>query len=222
MGFTSAWAITAHTDDVMAGLRARVLPLTERHRRLPEVRRAWLAWCADPLPDHRDWDELWGVPEKGQAISSFLRLTSETPLDDLHCSHDPHCSQDGSAGCSDDTGVHLYDLWETSVEDVRPYLGIYRKDYAVSALFHAIGPERAALLPGWCGNFALTAEEVRRSLPAVERALGLTPLERVAAEERIWLDAGPDDEPVLDGPLRCWREAAEAGLGLLGAHVHLY
>ncbi|MER7107675.1 hypothetical protein [Streptomyces sp. NPDC000229] len=208
MGFTSAWAVTAHPDDVMADVRPHVLPRIERHRQFPETRRAWRAWCADPLPDHRDWDALRQLPGKHEAITSFLRLTSMIPLDELHC--------------SGDRGVHLYDLWEGADDAVRPYLGFYRKDYAVSALFHAIGPERAALLPGWCGDFALTAEEVRRSLPAVEEALGFTPVERVAAEERIWLDDLPDDEPVLDGPLRCWREAADTGLGLLGVNVHLY
>ncbi|WP_328398584.1 hypothetical protein OHS70_17590 [Streptomyces sp. NBC_00390] len=206
MGFSSAWAITAHTDEVMAELLPRVRPLITRQQLQEDTRREWRAWCADPLPDHRQWDPLWRDPERGRALMGFLRLTSAAPLDELH-----------SGDCTFD----LYDVWEQAADEVRPWFGIHCKEYAVSALFHAIGLRRAALLPGWCGDFALDAQDVRGSLPAVERALTFTPRERAAAEVRIWLDEGPEDESVLDGPLRCWQQAAEAGLGLLGASVHL-
>jgi hypothetical protein len=103
----------------------------------------------------------------------------------------------------------------------RPYFGVYTEDYAVAALFHALGPDRAALLPGWCGDFLLTSAEVRASLPQVEAAFAFTEQERAAAEAAVWLD-DRDDEPVLAGPLRCWRDAAAAGLGLCGAAIHVY
>ncbi|MET7477152.1 hypothetical protein ABZT17_22660 [Streptomyces sp. NPDC005648] len=49
-------------------------------------------------------------------------------------------------------------------------MSVQSKEWAVAALFHAIGPVRAALLPGWCGNFLLSSAEVRATLPDVERA----------------------------------------------------
>ncbi|MFF3323415.1 hypothetical protein [Streptomyces sp. NPDC002889] len=90
-------------------------------RRLTETQRDWRAWCAQPLPDHQEWDALWRDPEKGRAITS----TSKTPLDELQC--------------SGDCDFHLYDVYDRISDDVRPYFGVYRKDYALSALFSA-GP----------------------------------------------------------------------------------
>lgn len=208
MGITSAWAITAHDDDVIAGLAPRVRPLIERQRELPETQSAWQAWCADPLPDHRSWGEMPYGSARSEDVRAFLRLTSAIPLNELHC--------------CDDCDFHLSDIWEAHHEGVPPYFAVFTKDYALSALFHAIGPRRAALLPGWCGDFLLTSEEVRRTLPAVEEALTFSPQERAAAQEQVWLDCLKDEEPVLDGPLRCWRQAAEAGLGLCGVNVHIY
>lgn len=208
MGITSAWSITAHDDDVIASLVPRVQPLIERHRESPEAQRAWQAWCADPLPDHRGWRDLPSRSVRAEAVAAFLRLTSEIPLNELHC--------------CDDCGFHLYDIWEASAEAVPPYVAVFTKDYALSALFHAIGPTRAAQLPGWCGDFLLTSDEVRRTLPAVEEALTFSLRDRVVVQERVWLDYHEDEEPVLDGPLRAWRQAASAGLGLFGANVHIY
>ncbi|MGW0186324.1 hypothetical protein ACWDV7_11290 [Streptomyces sp. NPDC003362] len=84
---------------------------------------------------------------------------------------------------------------------------------------------RAGLLPRadrGCGNFLLTSAEVRRTLPAVERALTFTPEARAAAEDQDWLDHGDDEESVPDGPLRMWRQAAADGRGLCGASVVIY
>ncbi|MFH9353163.1 hypothetical protein [Kitasatospora sp. NPDC017646] len=101
------------------------------------------------------------------------------------------------------------------------FVSVKSKDYAVASFFHAIGPARAALLPGWCGNFVLTSAQVRQTLPRVERALAFTRDERSAADAQDWLYYSPSDECVLDGPLRLWRAAADNGLGLCGLAVHV-
>ncbi|KOU57716.1 hypothetical protein ADK57_38035 [Streptomyces sp. MMG1533] len=57
-------------------------------------------------------------------------------------------------------------------------------------------------------------------LPAVAAALALTGAERDQAPARI--DDWPGDKDaaaLLDGPLRVWRQAAAAGLGLLSARI---
>lgn len=87
------------------------------------------------------------------------------------------------------------------------------------SFFHAVGPDRAALLPGWCGTFLLTSAEVRATLPDVERALAFRPVDRAVAERRDWLEYSAGEESVLDGPLRLWRLAARRGLGLCGVSV---
>lgn len=71
-------------------------------------------------------------------------------------------------------------------------------------------------MPGWCGNFWLTSAEVRAALPRVERALTFDAGERAAAEALGRLEYLPEEETVLDGPLRLWRLAAESGAGLCG------
>ncbi|MFC4517912.1 hypothetical protein [Streptomyces ehimensis] len=43
-----------------------------------------------------------------------------------------------------------------------------------------------------------------------------------AAEDQDWLDHAPDEESALTGPLRQWRHAAQAGLGLCGLSVLIY
>ncbi|MGO4423862.1 hypothetical protein AB4Z54_35550, partial [Streptomyces sp. MCAF7] len=93
-------------------------------------------------------------------------------------------------------------------------------DNPVAALFHGLGPERAALLPGWAGDAVFPVDEVRRRLPAAEAALAVSGAERERALARI--DDWPGEkeaEALLDGPLRVWRETAEAGLGLLASRI---
>lgn len=201
MGFTSAWSISCHEDSVIADLAPRTAAAIEADRTCPRARHRWEAWQRAPLPDHRTW---WtGPPAVDEAIHSFQDLTRPgRHVDDL---------------CAFDV---MDDLWERQPDQELMFLSVHRKAYPVSALFHALGPARAALLPGWCGNFLLTAAEARRTLPAVERALGLGPQERARAQGQLWLDSEPR-ESVLDGPLRAWRAAARAGLGLCGLAFHL-
>lgn len=124
------------------------------------------------------------------------------------------------AGGADPAFHVLDDVWDGQNEETA-FFSIHRKEYAVSSLFHALGPARAALLPGWCGTFLLTPEQVAESLTAVERAFALAPEDRAAAEARDWLSYDAGEESVLDGPPRVWRTAADRGLGLCGVSVHL-
>ncbi|MFF0559425.1 hypothetical protein [Streptomyces sp. NPDC004266] len=210
MGFTSAWAISSHADEVVTALGPRLLPAMRADRAHPDAGRRRAAWQREPLPDHRTWcSPRGGGGEAWDAVESFRALTAPGRQVDEVC--------DGSV----DPSFHvLDDVWEGQDEDGM-FLSVHRKEYAVSSLFHALGPQRAALLPGWCGTFLLSAPRVRESLPLVERALTFAPAERAAVEDRDWLDYAEGEESVLDGPLRVWRTAARQGLGLCGVAVHL-
>ncbi|MFF7725606.1 hypothetical protein [Streptomyces sp. NPDC008001] len=213
MGITSAWAISAHSDSVIDELAPRVVPLIAAERQDRRAQKRWRAWHRSPLPDHRTWYSATAADEPlAEAVTSFLRLTAGGE----------HVQQLYD-GMSPDDDFHLVrDVWERDESPERMFLSIHSKDYALSSFFHAIGPHRAALMPGWCGNFLLTAAEVRSTLPQVERALSFTREEQAAAEARDWLDYTPDEESVLTGPLRQWRQAAEAGLGLCGVSLLIY
>ncbi|MFB8405263.1 hypothetical protein [Streptomyces sp. NPDC055912] len=216
MGFMSAWGISSHTDQVIADLSPYLVPAMSADRAEPHAERRWQAWQQSPLADYRTWySDGSGVRYGGSAradvaaVESFRSLTAPGRHVDDAC-----------AGRAHPSFSVLDDVWEGQSEDSM-FISVQSKDYAVSSLFHAIGPARAALLPGWCGAFLLGSAQVRDSLPPVERALTFTPTERNAAEAQDWLDYGEGDESVLDGPLRVWRTAAREGLGLCGVHVHV-
>ncbi|MEJ8645851.1 hypothetical protein WKI68_40810 [Streptomyces sp. MS1.HAVA.3] len=162
MGFTSAWSISSHEDSVIGELAPRTAAAIEADRTCPQARRRWAAWQRASLPDHRIW---WtGTAADDEAIRSFQDLTRPgRHVDDLR------------VGTADPDFHDMEDIWDRQPDPAAMFVSVHRKEYPVSALFHALGPERAALLPGWCGNFLLTAAEVRRSLPQVERALGFGP-----------------------------------------------
>ncbi|GGW55077.1 hypothetical protein GCM10010503_35100 [Streptomyces lucensis JCM 4490] len=66
----------------------------------------------------------------------------------------------------------------------------------------------------------LTSAEVRGRLGVVESVLALSGAERERVLGRI--DDWPGDKDsadVLDQPLRVWRQAASAGLGLLSTRI---
>ncbi|MFJ5831423.1 hypothetical protein [Streptomyces sp. NPDC093089] len=216
MGFMSAWAISSHAEQAIADLSPRLLPAMQADRADPDAERSWLAWRQNPLPDHRSWYSLGGedgrdgrARAEATAIESFRSLTAPGSHVDEVC-----------GGMADPSFHVLDDVWEGQGED-EMFISVHSKEYGVSSLFHAIGPTRAALLPGWCGNFLLTPAQVRAALPLVERALTFTPAERAAVEAQDWLEYGEDEESVLDGPLRVWRRATHEGLGLCGVAVHV-
>ncbi|MBT2458829.1 hypothetical protein [Streptomyces sp. ISL-86] len=207
MGFTSTWSISTHHDAVIAELAPRLGPALQADLPDPAARRRWAAWARAPLPDYRIW---YTDPARTEAIRSFEDLTRPGGHVDELC--------DGVT----DRAFHIFDdIWERQPDPAGMFVSVHRKEYAVTALFHAIGPDRAALLPGWCGNVLLTAAEVRRALPDVERALTFSPEERARVDDQDWLDYGDREESVVDGPLRVWRTAAAGGLGLCAVVAHL-
>ncbi|MFF2774068.1 hypothetical protein ACFVU3_04095 [Streptomyces sp. NPDC058052] len=214
MGFTSAWAVTAHPDTTIAALAPRLLPALREDRDRPGARERWAAWCRAPLPDHRTWYAVApppGTPAADPAaIGAFHELTCPGPAVEDVC--------DGTR----DPDFHVMDgVWDQDLDEEDVFFSVHRKEYAVSSLFHALGPARAALLPGWCGNFLLTAAETAAALPAVERAFAFSAAERAAAEARDRLWYGDGEESVLDGPPRVWRTAVAKGYGLCAVAVHV-
>ncbi|MFJ3201259.1 hypothetical protein [Streptomyces sp. NPDC086989] len=207
MGFTSAWSISSHPDSTIAELTPRLAPALRADRAHPAARSRWEAWRRAPLPDHRTWyaDRAYDA-----AVDSFRTLTRPGEHVDEVCN-----------GITDPAFHVMDDIWEPEPDAADMFVSVHRKDYAVTALFHAVGPARAALLPGWCGNVLLTAAEVRRRLPDVERALTFTREERARVRDQDRLDYGCRDEPVTDGPLRVWRSAAAAGRGICAVALHI-
>ncbi|GAA3841963.1 hypothetical protein GCM10022403_087570 [Streptomyces coacervatus] len=211
MGFTSAWSISAHDDAFIAALAPRLLPLIAADRDQPLARERWDRWRREPLPDFRTWWKPFGhsCSREADALDSFSELTAAG--DHVQKMYDGLTPEDGSP--------LLTDIWNlvTGAGDI--FVSVQSKEFALRSFFHAIGPARAAALPGWCGNFLLTAAEVRQTLPALEQALDFTPPERAKAEAQDWLDYHNDEESVLDGPLRMWQHAASHGHGLCGLSV---
>lgn len=100
------------------------------------------------------------------------------------------------------------------------FVATARKANPVAALCYGLGAQRSAMLPGWFGNFLLSAEEVRTALSRAEEALLLSSTQRSAALTRItaWMTAmgdAPDFDAVklIEAPLRVIRHAAETGSG---------
>ncbi|WEO93436.1 hypothetical protein A6P39_005040 [Streptomyces sp. FXJ1.172] len=214
MGITSAWSISAHDDGFISTLAPRLLPLIAAERDGPFARERWDRWCREPLPDFRTWWRPFGQScrREADALNSFHELTASGE----------HMQKMYDGLSPDDDFSLLTDVWDlvTGAEEI--FVSVQSKEFALRSFFHAIGPDRAALLPGWCGNFLLTSAEVRETLPAVERALGFTPKERAEAEDQDWLSYHADEESVLDGPLRMWRQAAADARGLCGVSVTIY
>ncbi|MFF7971399.1 hypothetical protein [Streptomyces sp. NPDC007905] len=192
MGITSAWSISAHDDTFIGELAPRLLPLIEAERNEPLARERWKSWTT--------------VPSGSEPSVEFLDLT---------CGGQ-HVQKMYDGLTPDDPFCMLHGIWGQEDIGDRIFLSVQSKDWALSSLFHALGPARAALLPGWCGNFLLTSAEVRATLPRVEQALTFDPGERATIERRDWLYYQDEEESVLDGPLRMWRFAAESGMGLCG------
>ncbi|MGW4562328.1 hypothetical protein ACWEN3_07945 [Streptomyces sp. NPDC004561] len=100
------------------------------------------------------------------------------------------------------------------------FVATARKTNPVAALYYGLGAQRSAMLPGWFGNFLLSADEVRTALPRAEEALLMSDAQRNTALSRItdWMTAmgdTPDCDAaeLTDAPVRVIRYAAEAGYG---------
>ncbi|MFC9279092.1 hypothetical protein [Streptomyces collinus] len=161
MGITSAWSISAHDDDFIGTLAPRLLPLIAAERDEPLARERWERWRREPLPDFRTWWKPFGEScrKEADALESFLELTASGK----------HVQKMYDGLSPDDDFSLLTNVWELAggAEDV--FLSVQSTEFALRSFFHAIGPDRAVLLPGWCGNFLLTSAEVRETLPAVQQ-----------------------------------------------------
>ncbi|MFG3206442.1 hypothetical protein [Streptomyces sp. NPDC048192] len=210
MGFTSAWSISAHDDDFIRALAPRLLPLIAAERDEPFARERWERWRREPLPDFRTWWDPFGqsCPKEADALEAFLELTASGK----------HV-QKMYDGLPPDDFCLLTDVWDLVADAEDIFVSVQSKEYALRSFLHAIGPDRAVLLPGWCGNLLLTSAQVRQRLPAIEQALDFTAEERAKAEDQDWLGYGDEEESVLDGPLRMWRHAAAHARGLCGVSV---
>jgi hypothetical protein len=101
------------------------------------------------------------------------------------------------------------------------FCAVARKASPAAALYYGLGASAAALLPGWFGDFLLTADGVRAALPDAERALRIDGERRARVLRRIgdWM-TGMGDAPefaaedLLDGPIEVLCHAAGAGLGV--------
>ncbi|MEU5437250.1 hypothetical protein AB0G73_28265 [Streptomyces sp. NPDC020719] len=210
MGITSAWSVSAHDDPFITDLAPRLLPLIAAERGEPFARERWERWRREPLPDFRTWWQPFGRSDSGEAdaLLSFHELTASGE----------HVQKMYDGLPPEGDFCLLTHVWD-HIDGDDIFLSIHSKEFALRSFFHAIGPQRAVLLPGWCGNFLLTSVQVRRTLPAVERALGFTREERARAQDQDWLDYRDGEESVLDGPLRMWRKAVADGRGLCGVSV---
>ncbi|WP_405795883.1 hypothetical protein [Streptomyces sp. NBC_01506] len=99
-----------------------------------------------------------------------------------------------------------------------------REGEPATALHHGLGAQESAQLPGWFGDFLLTADEVRAVLPGAESVLAVAGPRRMEVVARIdaWVYAmtdAPEGEfdaaGLLAGPLRVLRHAAAHGLGVV-------
>ncbi|MFD5466073.1 hypothetical protein ACFWIQ_25040 [Kitasatospora sp. NPDC127059] len=156
------------------------------------------------LPASRDLLRWWQQAGSSEAtMHRFLDAAGPSALDERICV--------------------VYEAWERGHDEALPHLAVAaRKAYPAAAMAFALGPERHAGLPGWFGDLALTPEQVRQALPAVERAFTWTTRTRDQAGQLLAAALHPegdqeDIDTLLDGVPPVWRAAADAGRGLLGA-----
>ncbi|GHE06334.1 hypothetical protein [Streptomyces alanosinicus] len=204
MGLSSWWAVGALSDEEVAELAPVAGPVIREMGESTSARDAWSRWERDAA--------------RGDGAVPVWRPDGYNTEEALHLYDMVNASAfdalDGSCA------LHIMEWWERFDEDVEPSITSVRKDNPVAALFHGLGPRRARVLPGWAGDAVLTAAEVRHHLEAVESVLALSGAERKLVLRRIE-DWPGDKEPVgiLDHPLRVWRQAAAAGLGLLSCRI---
>ena len=201
------WLIAAMPEERVAEFAPPFQLAVARHAARPEHQAAWRAWCEHPdlvpgyFPDPKPGHPTLVSPHP--AVAAFNALACDMPWDDPEAA---------------DLDLPCTNAYDTTID---PVCVLVRKGSPVAALFHGIGPARARLLPGWMGNFLLTPAEVTVLRSRVEDALTIPAEEQSRVLERVrdWLngmgDSGDKDaEELVRGPLRCWRAAIDAGMGL--------
>lgn len=209
MSSSGLWAIGALADADVATFHDRFNARIAGHRSRPQSAVDWTWWH-----DSTETTSLFTVsadhPETPLPTADAHRLVGlahSMPLDEP------------------DAGDLIDECWATWADPtiVEPFVMVTRKASPVAALYYAIGPRRAGLLPGWFGNLLLTADQVPAALRDGQRALTLTGGERADVVTRIreWISAFGDDpdtspDDLLDEPLRILQNAAELGYGVAG------
>jgi hypothetical protein len=206
MSWVGIWTVMQVRDDVLQPHRARFAGLLDAHADDPEVRVALQRWRSKP-------ELVKGLrPTNPGQTPAYLVL--DEPSTSFH-----HLSSGHPIFFADPDWVYtmLAGLAEPGVEK---YFVVTDRLNPTAALFHGLGPARAAALPGYFGSFLLNAAETREALPAVVQAFTLDAAEREAAVIRMrdWATMGDDldAEALLRDFPRVWEEAVQNGLGLCG------
>lgn len=206
---TGAWVVGVVPDAEARGLADRYVRLIR-------------AGDGDKAPDFGRAPAWW--PDDGGGEAFFERSTAPSgllePTSVAHRFADFVEDAKVSTAATDAVEEETMTLMPEEVGDGL-FVATARKANPVAALYHGLGARRSAMLPGWFGNFLLSADEVRTVLPRAERALLLSGAQRSAALSRIadWMTVMGDTPDchaaeLIDAPLRVIRHAARARSGV--------
>jgi hypothetical protein len=207
MSFTGLWAVGAVPDAEVAALPGRFAHL-EGEWTTPPNYAADLTWWLSGGDR-----EPYFTPEPTPAAGRFAAFAR---------SGGPSAP---AVAAMKEAGMDLLRDAERAgdTEGSAAFVAAARKGDPAVALCYGLGAEAAARLPGWFGDFLLTAAEARAVLPHTESVLAVAGPRRTEILARIdaWMSAmsdepGFDARTLLDGPLRVLRYAAANGLGAVG------
>jgi hypothetical protein len=207
MSFTGLWAVGAVPDAEVAALPGRFAHL-EGEWTTPPNYAADLTWWLSGGDR-----EPYFTPEPTPAARRFAAFAR---------SGGPSAP---AVAAMKEAGMDLLRDAERAgdTEGSAAFVAAARKGDPAVALCYGLGAEAAARLPGWFGDFLLTAAEARAVLPHTESVLAVAGPRRTEILARIdaWMSAMSDDpgfdaRTLLDGPLRVLRYAAANGLGAVG------
>ncbi|MFF4231660.1 hypothetical protein [Streptomyces sp. NPDC001820] len=221
MSFTGVWAIGAVPDAEVAALPGRFAHLEGEWTTPPNCAADLTWWLSggdrepyftpEPTPAaHR----FAAFARSGGPSAPAVAAMKQAGMDLLR---DAEGDPEGDAGGDTDGDT------DGAVVGRAAFVAAARKGDPAVALCYGLGAEAAARLPGWFGDFLLTATEVRAVLPHAESVLAVAGPRRTEVLARIdaWMSAMSDDPgfeagTLLEGPLRVLRYAAANGMGAVG------
>ncbi|MFF7638630.1 hypothetical protein ACFZB9_36595 [Kitasatospora sp. NPDC008050] len=210
MGSTGVWTVGAVPDQEAATLPEEFVHLvTDRDFQRPDGYADTLAWWSRDC----DGERLFTRDEQDPTV--LLPTAAGRRFADFV--HDANPETAATEAMRDASLALMVGNGSDGLSSV-----VARKASPIAALYYGLGASVAGLLPGWFGDFLLTADGVCAALPHAERALRLDGERRAEVLERIaeWM-TGMGDDPdfvagdLLDAPLRVLRYAADAGLGVV-------
>ncbi|WP_131803646.1 MULTISPECIES: hypothetical protein [Pseudofrankia] len=161
------------------------------------------------------WGPIWTSLFDGYASRKDLQAGWQRWLD--HGQPDASFAEIFSA-VTHDCWQELWTFAHECTSEVLTDVQVTRRRPAPEALFYAIGPARARLLPGFLGNFILTPSQLTAALPDIQAAFAFSQLERdqvLGRVEEALLDSAPCDvDDVLDTLPRRAQWAADHAMGL--------